>query len=158
MSGPKVAVVGVGQLLRGDDAAGVIVARRLKARGLPEDWLVVDAGPAPESCTGLLRKFGPEQVLFVDAAEMGLTPGAIRWLDPRESEGCGASTHSLPLGVVAEYLADELSCDVRLLGIQPADDEIGASLTPAVSAAVRGVVTLLARDAAQGRLSGSAQP
>jgi hydrogenase 3 maturation protease len=149
----RVAVVGVGQLLRGDDAAGVVVARRLRARQLPPEWLVVDAGPSPENCTGPLRAFRPDLVVFVDAAEMGERPGAVRWLDPRDAEGCGASTHSLPLNVVADYLAAELGCEVRLLGVQPAGDELGASFSPAVRRAVGRIVAELARDAAEGRLS-----
>ena len=46
---PRVAVVGVGQRLRGDDGAGPAVAQRL-APLADAALLVVDAGHAPENC------------------------------------------------------------------------------------------------------------
>jgi hydrogenase 3 maturation protease len=69
---PRVAVVGVGHELRGDDAAGVIAARLLKAVLADDDpVLVVEGGSAPENHTGPLRRFAPDLVLLVDTAQMG---------------------------------------------------------------------------------------
>jgi len=140
-SAPRVAVVGVGHELNGDDAAGIAVARSLAGLPAPHDrLLVIDAGPAPENTTGLLRRFGPDLVLLVDAAQMGELPGAIRWLDWRETDGISASTHTLPLHLLARYLVTELGCDVALLGIQPAANTLDAPLSPAVSRAVASIV------------------
>src|SRR6187455_3189676 len=77
---PRVAVLGIGNSLRSDDAAGILVARRLAQSRLTRDFdsiLVVDAGPAPENTTAGLRRFAPELVLLIDAAEMGELPGMI---------------------------------------------------------------------------------
>lgn len=140
-SAPRVAVVGVGHELNGDDAAGIAVARSLAGLPAPHNrLLVIDAGPAPENTTGLLRRFGPDLVLLVDAAQMGEPPGAIRWLDWRETDGISASTHTLPLHLLARYLVTELGCDVALLGIQPAANTLDAPLSPAVSRAVASIV------------------
>src|SRR5512139_3912125 len=79
----RIAIVGVGNFERSDDAAGILVARGLlygRHGALPEHILVIDAGHAPENSTGELRRFGPQGVLFVDAAEMGEVPGTIRWI------------------------------------------------------------------------------
>lgn len=148
------AVVGIGQELRGDDAAGVLVARRLAAltRQLPGterqkshgavafpapcDFLIVEAAHAPENCTGALRRFAPDLVLLVDAAEMGEAPGTIRWLAWQETSGLGASTHTLPPYLLARFLVASLGCEVALLGIQPAQNEFDAPLSAPVAAAV----------------------
>jgi len=152
-AGPgRVAVLGIGQELRGDDAAGLKVAQRLWAVREPaaeERVLIVQAGPAPENQTGTLRRFGPDLVIMVDAAEMGEAPGTVRWLDWKETTGITAVGHALPLHVLAGYLVAELGCQVCLLGIQPAtasifSDEIGAPLSQEVSDAVRQVVGELA--------------
>jgi len=71
---------------------------------------------------------------------MGEPPGAIRWLDWRETDGISASTHTLPLHLLARYLVTELGCDVALLGIQPAANTLDAPLSPAVSQAVASIV------------------
>jgi hydrogenase 3 maturation protease len=147
----RVALVGIGQELRGDDAAGVLVARLLEQtlkvsetfRVLRDSLLVIDAGPAPENCTGLLRRFQPNLVLLVDAAQLDELPGAVRWLDWQETTGLSASTHTLPPYMLAEYLVLELNCEVALLGLQPGDTTAGAPLSPSVQAAVEEVVRQL---------------
>ena len=101
---PRIAIVGIGHQLRGDDAAGVMAARALKQLyGQVPDrrLLVVDAGPAPENCTGPLRRFDPDLVILIDAAEMNEAPGTIRWLAWQETSGLSASTHTLPPYVLA---------------------------------------------------------
>lgn len=138
----RLAVVGVGHELRGDDAAGLEVARRTHPSA-GERLLVLEGGPAPENVTGPLRRFAPEVVLFVDAAEFGAEPGAVRWLTPDAAEGLSASTHTMPLSMVARYLHLELGCRVYLVGIQPGQNEIGHPLSPPVEKAVAAVSSSL---------------
>lgn len=141
---PRIAVVGVGHELCGDDAAGLAVARALQ-RALADDEhsLVIEAGSAPENHTGALRRFKPDIVLLVDAAQMDETPGAIRWLPWGETDGISASTHTLPLYILAQYLVNELGCEVALLCIQPAHNTIGAALSVEVAGAVDTIVNAL---------------
>lgn len=149
----RVAIVGIGHELRGDDAAGVNVARALQstvgairpgtARQGELPLLVIDAGAAPENTTGQLRRFDPDLVLLIDAAQLDETPGAIRWLDWQETSGLSASTHTLPPHVLAEYLVNELGCEVALIGIQPQGNEFDAPLSPPVQLAVEEIVQTL---------------
>ncbi len=108
---------------------------------------MVEAAHAPENCTGAIRRFAPDLVILVDAAEMGDPPGTVRWLDWREAAGLNTSTHSLPASMVARYLVGELSCEVALIGIQVQDTSLGAGISPAVRRAIRsvsrGLATLL---------------
>jgi len=144
-----VAVVGIGQTLNGDDAAGALVAQALlkrqragrsdAPRPVPFSLFVIEAAHAPENCTGAVRRFAPDLVILVDAAEMGDPPGTVRWLDWRDTSGLGASTHSLPPSMVARYLAAELSCQVALIGIQVQDTSLGARVSPPVRRAIRTV-------------------
>jgi hydrogenase 3 maturation protease len=136
---PRVAVLGIGNSLRADDAAGVLVARRLAQSHLTRNFdtiLVVDAGQAPENTTAELRRFAPGLVLLIDAAEMGELPGMTREIGIHEIDGLSASTHSLPLSMLAKYLILELGCEVKILGIQPQSIEIGDSVSQDVLLAV----------------------
>jgi hydrogenase 3 maturation protease len=141
----RVALVGIGHELHGDDAVGVALARMLKMR-VPErgGLLVVEAGPMPENSSGTLRRFGPDLVLLVDAAQMGAEPGTVRWLAWQIAGGNGVSTHTLPLTLFARYLTAELGCEVALIGIQPADLAFGAALSPAVREAAEATAEALA--------------
>jgi hydrogenase 3 maturation protease len=146
----RIAVVGLGHELRGDDAAGIAVARALQgALGHDDRSLVIAAGAAPENYTGVLRRFDPEQILFVDAAQMDEEPGAIRWLSWRELDGWGPWTHALSPQALGRFLTGELGCVMSLIGIQPAGNELGAALSPEVANAVDTVVLCLLRILAQ---------
>jgi hydrogenase 3 maturation protease len=132
----RMAVVGIGHELCGDDAAGVRIASILNQLAVGNDSLLaVEAGPAPENFTGTLRRFGPDLILLVDAALMDAEPGTVRWLDWREASGISASTHTLPLHMLAAFLTDDLGCEVALAGIQPEQTFADAPLTPRVQAA-----------------------
>jgi hydrogenase 3 maturation protease len=138
---PRLAVVGVGHELRGDDAAGLAVARALQtALAGNERVLVIDAGPVPENHVGPLRRFRPDVVLLVDAAQLGEEAGVIRWLSWKETEGLTASTHSLSPRLLAQFLIGELGCEVALLGIQPRNNAIDDPLSSEVVSAVDAIV------------------
>jgi len=141
---PSLAIVGIGNALRCDDGAGALAARilndqKLTVNGVQQqvfNLLVIDAGQAPENITGDLRAFKPDLILFIDAADMGETPGTIRWIAMDEIDGMSASTHRMPISMLAMYLGLELGCNIVLLGIQPATTEMGGELSLPVRAAV----------------------
>jgi hydrogenase 3 maturation protease len=139
----RIAILGVGNQFRCDDGAGVLLARALSEREWTRDTdhvLVIEAGHAPENTTGELRKFAPDLVLIIDAADMGEEPGTIQWVPAESIDGISASTHSLPLSMLARYLTLELNCTVTLLGIQPGSNDVGEQVSPEVLQAVQDVV------------------
>jgi hydrogenase 3 maturation protease len=139
----RIAIVGIGNYLRCDDTAGSLAARALMDTRLGQDRdtiLVMDAGHAPENGTSQLRRFEPDVILLIDAAEMGEQPGTIRMIDIDEIEGMSASTHTLPLSILANYLVLELNCQLALIGIQSASTEVGEEVHPKVLRAVREIV------------------
>jgi hydrogenase 3 maturation protease len=143
---PRIAILGVGNPLRSDDAAGVLVARLLLQRAVAaatDDVLILEAGHAPENRTGELRKFAPEVVLIIDAADIGEKPGTIQLIPEASIDGMSASTHSLPLSMLAHYLKSDLDCVVAFLGIQPDSNEVGERVSPEVLAAVNELVDAL---------------
>jgi hydrogenase 3 maturation protease len=140
----RVAIVGIGNELAGDDGVGMHVVRALGARaGARPDLLVLETGTAPENFTGPLRRFGPTVTILVDAADLGERPGAVAWADWQASDGFSASTHTLPPSVFARYLIEALGSRVLLLGIQPEALDFGQPPSPAVEAAVEPAVALL---------------
>ena len=136
----RLAILGVGQEMRGDDAAGMLLVRGLAER-LPhsDNLLLAEAGPAPENMTGSLRRFRPDLVILADIAWMEAEPGAVRWLSPDDAEGVSAFTHTLPLSVIARYLEAEVGCKVRILAIQPVQVEFAAPVSKEVAAAIQNI-------------------
>ena len=140
---PRVAIVGIGNPLRNDDVAGLLVARELLQRECAADaehLLVIQAGHAPENVTGELRNFHPELITLIDAADMRAEPGTVCWVPIQAIEGMSASTHSLPLSMLARYLTLELNCAVVLIGIQPKSTDVGEETSMEVLHAVQEIV------------------
>jgi hydrogenase 3 maturation protease len=136
---PRICIVGVGSDLRGDDSAGLCVARALirdENTARLQNILVIEGGLAPENNTGAIRAFRPDLVLLIDAAHMDEPPGTIQWIPLDVIDGMSASSHSLPLSLLASYLNGDLGCDVVVLGIQPEQNELDSELSLSVRAAV----------------------
>ena len=140
---PRVAIIGVGNTLRADDAAGILVTRELLQRECAADVdhiLILEGGQAPENLSGQLCKFAPDLVLFVDAANLGEQPGTVQWISEDCIDGMSASTHSLPLSMLARYLKLTQNCQVIFLGIQTRSNEFSETVSTEVLQAVNEVV------------------
>ena len=128
-------MLGIGNELRGDDAAGVLVARLLSSKG--KKLISIEGGSAPENFTGVIIKAAPSHVVIVDSAWMELEPGSIRMIEARSIDGASFSTHTLPAGVLISYLKRSIECEVITMGIEPKSTEFGARISPEVKKAVR---------------------
>lgn len=125
----RLAVVGIGDELLSYDRLGILAAKAIENIHIPGVRVFI-AGTVPESVTGSIRKFRPDHVLFLDAAEMGGPPGTIRIVEPEEIHATLFSTHALPLSVVMEFLAKDAHTQVTLIGIQPDTHSLDNKPTP----------------------------
>lgn len=142
---PRLALVGVGQSLCGDDGAGPAVIDRLRQLIEPHDCLLlIDCGHAPENCFGPIIRFSPDEILFIDAIRLDEAAGAIRWLCAHQADSAGGSTHTLSLGLLAVYLAGITGANAHVLGICPANMAFGEGLSPPVREAVEDVAGSIA--------------
>jgi len=133
ISGRTCVVVGVGNELRGDDGAGVAVARQLAGK-VP--WTVIDAQTAPESFLMEIVHHRPQTVVVVDALDFGREPGAIDLIEAGAVCGQGPSTHGPAPVAFFEALNMMHPCRCVVLGIQPKGANLGASLSEPVRRAV----------------------
>ena len=137
-------IVTVGNGMMGDDAAGPVLAEKLKGTPLA-GWEILNGGSAPENSLFLIREMAPEQVAIVDAADMGLEPGEIRLIgDDRIEDPFFMTTHTLPLSYLMQALR-EFVPQVDLIGIQPDVVAFGYPLSDSVRLAVDRVYECLGR-------------
>ncbi len=126
----KVVYMGIGNILRGDDAIGPELVARLSGKGL----CTVDAGTVPENFIRPVARLDPDTVVIVDAVSLDREPGAVELLDRSEIMGnTGFTTHSLSPVLVMERLEEEAGAKVVMLAIQPGTLEFGAPLSPEVA-------------------------
>lgn len=136
----RVVVVGVGNPLRADDAAGCLVARRLQ--GTP-GVRVVEAEEVPESFVGDIAAAMPDVVALVDAVDLGAEPGAVAMLEREQVATYAPTTHRMPLSLVMEVVQRRTGADVFLIAVQPLTLAFGAKVSPEVSATVEVLAAVL---------------
>jgi hydrogenase maturation protease len=131
-------VIGIGNALRGDDAAGVVVAEKLRLR-VPVGVEVVACDEEPSRLMEAWE--GAENVLLVDTVASGAPPGTLHRFDAGEeavpARTFRSSTHAIGIADTIELARalDRLPRRVRVYGIEAGGFTTGAGLTPAVEAA-----------------------
>ncbi|RII31470.1 MAG: hydrogenase expression/formation protein [Geobacter sp.] len=140
MSEPNILVLGVGNLVMGDDGAGVRVVQRLQSEyRMPGHVEIMDGGTLGLDI--LPRLDGVGRLLMVDAVETGHGPGTCVRLAGEEIPLVlenRISPHQMGirdlLGVAR--LIGSLPQEIVLIGVQPGNIEMGTELTPDVEAKV----------------------
>jgi hydrogenase 3 maturation protease len=126
-------LLGIGNDMRGDDAFGPLLARRLIAARLP----AIDAGMAPENVTGPIQRAAPDVLILADASDFGAPTGTLRLLGPEDLLEGGTSTHDPSLRLLIAFLTAERPLEVHVLVVQAATRDLGAVPSKEVEDAVR---------------------
>jgi hydrogenase 3 maturation protease len=141
-------VLGIGNRLGGDDAAGTCVVDLLNRRrhrvtgsSVPE-IIAIDAGTVPESYTSVIRQQRPDLLIMVDAADMGLRPGALRIIPPERISVLSFSTHHMPLSMFVSYV-NEFCGKILLVGVQPEVTSMSKCLSEVVRKRVEELVEVI---------------
>lgn len=108
-------IMGVGNLLRGDDGIGVYVAEQLIDLGFNG---VFNCREVPENYLVKVCKKNPKKVLIIDAADIGGDAGELIFLTG-ESFHQGISTHTAGIDVISEYIKKTCGADVFVAAVQP---------------------------------------
>jgi hydrogenase 3 maturation protease len=138
----RVTVVGIGNPLRGDDAAGCLVARGLRpAPGLE----AIEAEEVPENHLGAVAASRPDTIVLVDAVDLGAAPGSLALVETRDLARYTPTTHRVPLDLLATWLARETGAEVLLVALQPRQTTLGEPVSAEVGEAARLVAATLNR-------------
>lgn len=141
----RVFVLGVGNELRGDDAAGPTLIRSMKHLR-SRRVRVVNSGVTPENSAEALLRFKPSHVVLVDAVEASQPAGSVSIIGEEAISSVAISTHTLPLTLFTSYLRGQgLKAHFTFIGVQVKDVALGATMTAEVEAGVKRVAAALDR-------------
>ncbi len=145
----RYAVLGLGNLIQGDEALGGRVVAMLQEQPaalgplpMPDAVELIDGGTVGLGLVPYL--VGLDGLLVVDIIDGGAAPGTILDLD-----GASVLAHQTVMGVHdlgaeellgAMLFMDQLPRRVRVVGIQPLAITLGTELSPPVAAAVPGLL------------------
>jgi hydrogenase maturation protease len=150
---PKVLILGVGNLLRGDDGFGVHLIHSLAEHAFPANVRLLEAGVVSHQFIPLFREI--DRLIVVDAVEAGDLPGSIFRFAPAAmafgSEQM-VSLHQIGLIDVLQMAAwSGGEPETVVIGVQPKDAAAWSlELSPEVSAAIPKVKALIMEELGRG--------
>jgi hydrogenase 3 maturation protease len=133
----KIAFLGIGNELKGDDGVGLAVVDKLSAFVEDPSIAVINCHDVPENFTGYLKRFKARCIVLIDATDFGGPPGEARLFELDDVIMSSAvASHKASLEVLGAYLRLQTGAtNVFLVGIQPANCDVGDELSPAAAKA-----------------------
>ncbi len=132
-----VVVCAVGNPWRGDDGAGIEVARRLE-----DKYKVLYCEANPENYIDEVKELRPDKLIIVDAAEFLGKPGEFKKITPSEIDRHTISTHTIPISLFVELVKDYCG-EIEIWGIQAKNTDFGRRLSNEVKEGVERLTALL---------------
>ena len=130
-----VTIIGIGNIMRGDDGFGPKLIESLKKKKTKAN--LFDCGTVPENYIFPILTTSCDTVILVDAADLKMEPGSMNILTLGQLSGAGLSTHNSSIRLFTDLLMtgkDDLN--IFAVTMQPKSIAFGESLSPEVKEGV----------------------
>ncbi len=145
----KIAVVGVGNILMGDEGAGIRVINELEKRGYSQKVDLIDAGTAFFDIVPELKQY--DKVIIVDVTRGGQKPGTIYRFELNDVESQNEISLSVhDIGVLQSFRLESIMSDIPdeivFFGIEPYQIKISMELSPVIKGTINRLVDRVAQE------------
>lgn len=135
----RVAIVAIGNILRGDDGLGPKLIEILRTKEIGGAGLF-DCGTAPENYIFPILATSCDTVILIDAADLGLEPGSSRVFELDEIKNVSFSTHNPSPRLFTDLLrTGKENLNIFVVSVQPGSTKLGEGLSEEV---LKGLDTL----------------
>jgi hydrogenase maturation protease len=147
----RVAIIGVGNLLMGDDGVGIHVVREIEGMDLPPYIEVYDA--MTNSFMVLEYMDGADKAVIVDAFRRGGEPGSTYRIefDPEKplNDRVELSLHDMDFldALSSGRYAYTYPRDIVIIGVEPGEISLSTELSPPLREALPGIIDVVLREA-----------
>jgi hydrogenase 3 maturation protease len=138
----KLLIMGVGNVLKGDDGLGPFIINKLENINNP-NLVLINASTVPENFTGLIKKEKPSHIIIIDATLMDKKPGSIGIFTKDEFKNINISTHSMSLSYLIKYLEKDNLFKILFIGIQAENLDFSDSLSSSVQRSSNDLIDLI---------------
>lgn len=114
--------VGIGNLLKSDDGAGIYISKKIKQRGTILS-LTVEA--SIENYIGKINSLNPDILILIDCVNLKSEVGTFKLLTLNQIQDLTFNTHNISLRRLSEFF----SMQVFVLGIQPEKIDFGENIS-----------------------------
>ncbi len=133
----EILFVGMGNLYRTDDAAGLYFIRLLKDLTEYTYSQFINAGTNPENYLQQILMTEAKAVVFIDSALLGTEPGDIAWLTQDQIDTVGIISHGFALKLIQKFVLSESEKIFLYMGIQPYSTTRGDKMSLIVSQKIK---------------------
>ena len=114
--------VGIGNLLKSDDGAGVYISKKINQRDTISS-LTVEA--SIENYIGKINSLNPDILILIDCVDMNSAVGTFKLLTLNQIHDLTFNTHNISLKRLSEFFR----MPVFILGIQPEKIDFGENIS-----------------------------
>lgn len=122
LTSKKILFVGIGNVLRSDDGAGVYISNNIHPQ---ENIASISVEVSIENYIGKINSLDPDILILIDCVDMKEAPGTIKLLKVGEVSDLTFNTHNISLARISDFFRAE----VYILGIQPANIGFGENIS-----------------------------
>ena len=145
-------IVGVGNILLGDEGIGVHVIRKLQKINLPDNVELLDIGV--DSFSLILHAPGRKKIIIVDAVKSGSGAGNIYRLSTNEIErekDKFLSLHQIGIEDILAFLQTNIiSTEIIIIGIEPSEIKWGIELSSCLKEKIPQIITAILKEISLG--------
>ena len=143
-------VIGLGNLLRGDDGIGPVIIEKLGEMNQSLPLQFYDAGS--DAFTVLDHLLGSEPVLIIDCARIGKKPGSVQKILIKDNKNLpinlGISLHGYSLMEVWQIACSMgVKNDLLVIAVEPKSVEFNTGLSEDVKKSIQTILQMVAEEA-----------
>lgn len=136
-----VALVGIGNVMSGDDGLGPEVVRLLHGRTRAA---LFDCQTTPENFIAPIARAKPASIMLVDACPTGAEPGTIGLFTLECMHETTFHTHASTPALFLDLLVERTGAACFMLGVQPRTSGLGVAMTAEIRAAAAAIADAVA--------------
>jgi hydrogenase maturation protease len=132
----KILFVGIGNLLRQDDGAGVFISMRIRET---DRIKVITPEVSIENYIGKINSIDHDILVLIDCVDMKRAPGSFDLIPVDQVNDLTFNTHNISLKKLSEFFRKE----VLILAIQPESVAFGENISYIVHEACNKIIELI---------------
>ncbi len=135
-TGRKILFVGIGNVLKQDDGAGVYISRMIEENS---NIRTLTVEVSIENYIGKINSLNHDTLVLIDCMDTGSQPGSVVFLPVEEVTDITFNTHNISLKNIAVFFTSE----VYILGIQPVSVDFGENISDIVRIRADDIINLI---------------
>ena len=140
----RIAVLGIGNYLQGDDFLGVAIIQNLKEHIQKDSILLLEGEIAPIDFFPRVQEWDPTHLIIIDAAEFQAKPGTFNLIDHEQMARFTLTSHKRALTLFIDLLTVYLpDLEIIILGVQPELIDFKEGLSQSIKQVVQVLSNLL---------------